>query len=390
MKRALVIVGVCAAGCSASLEFADWTVPIQEGTPIIEYAHVPSEERTEWIEMELDLTMGNAEDGDGSIYRPFAFATDDTGRVYVADVGDHQVKVFDSEGKHVRNLGRKGQGPGEFIGPIGVTVAGSTLVVADETKLSLWTLDGEHIAAVATRSLAPSDLFGLTDGTVIVGYPALDESKGLQTSKFARWDQEAQELTVYPTLQIPALVFYPSRSSEGRTTVGTGMTWPSVAAGRDGDVFLTQSDEYQVLAFNAEGTPRWALRVAMPRPPLFRRDIERTLESVRRRFPEATERSIDWPPASYALDRIWIDGHGHLYVLLYAPAEPAAQEREVDVYSRDGNRLFAGRMTLPAGAWTRMSASSGDFMFYMGPDEETGEWTVSRYRLIEPFDREHP
>ena len=34
-----------------ALEFADWTIPVPEGTRIIEYPHVPLEERNERIEL---------------------------------------------------------------------------------------------------------------------------------------------------------------------------------------------------------------------------------------------------------------------------------------------------------------------------------------------------
>ena len=378
---------LAAAACSEPLEFADWTIAVPEGTRIIEYPYVPFEDRTEWVALELDLIIGSDEDDfDGSLYRPLAVAADDERRVYVADAGHHQVLVYGADGTHVRSLGRQGQGPGEFMGPIEVTVAGTTLVVADTAKLSLWTLTGEHLGDTAIGGLGPQVLFGATDGSMVVSYPAIDELVQRATSKFARWDQRAQELAVYPTLPVPEPLFYPSGSSEQRISIGTGQSWPSVAASLEGDVYLTQSDEYQVLAFDAEGSPRWAMRVAMPRPSLFRRDIERTLENVRKRFPDALDSSIDWPAASYALSSLLLDGHGHLYVLPYIPPEFEAQEREVDVYSREGERLFAGRIVLPVGGWSGMYAASGDFMFFMSPDAETGEWEVARYRLVEPFD----
>jgi hypothetical protein len=72
--------------------------------------------------------------------------------------------------------------------------------------------------------------------------------------------------------------------------------------------------------------------------------------------------------------------------MLYAPPELEAQEREVDVYSPAGERLFAGRIMLPVGAWTGMFAASGDFMFFLDRNAETEEWSVSRYRLAEPFE----
>lgn len=40
----------------------------------------------------------------------------------VADAGNNRLSVFTTEGKFVRTIGRKGSGPGEFVGPRGVAV----------------------------------------------------------------------------------------------------------------------------------------------------------------------------------------------------------------------------------------------------------------------------
>ncbi|MBA4160231.1 MAG: 6-bladed beta-propeller [Gemmatimonadetes bacterium] len=39
---------------------------------------------------------------------------DERGRVYVADAQAHEIRIFDTDGRHVRSFGRKGGGPGEF------------------------------------------------------------------------------------------------------------------------------------------------------------------------------------------------------------------------------------------------------------------------------------
>ncbi len=383
----MLVVAFSALACAGPVDYPDWTVVVPEGARIIEYPHVPSEDRAERIDLRLDLVVGS-EDGepDGLLYRPFAIASDDDARVYVADVGNHQVLVFGADGSLVRSLGRQGQGPGEFVGPIGLTIAGPNLVVADEAKLSVWAMGGDHVRDIALESFAPAEMLGLADGTFVVNYPAIEEITRQQMSRFARWDQAGVELAAYPTLSHPISSLYPNADSDRPVVIGTGESWPSVVASREGDVYVTQSDEYQILAFDQEGAARWAMRVAMPRAPLFRRDIERTLESVRSRYPSATEAMVDWPAASFALSRLLIDGHGHLYVLPYAPPELEAQEREVDVYSRDGERLFAGLISLPAGAWTGIYAASGDFMFFLSLNAETEDWEVARYRLVEPFD----
>ena len=53
MKRAatLAFLAIVLTACSEPLEFADWTIPVPEGTRIIEYAAAPLEERVERIEL---------------------------------------------------------------------------------------------------------------------------------------------------------------------------------------------------------------------------------------------------------------------------------------------------------------------------------------------------
>ena len=41
-------------------------------------------------------------------------AVDEAGHIYVLDYGSKEVRVFDREGRHLRNMARDGEGPGEF------------------------------------------------------------------------------------------------------------------------------------------------------------------------------------------------------------------------------------------------------------------------------------
>jgi hypothetical protein len=57
------------------------------------------------------------------------------GNIAILDVSIPAVRVYTSAGKHVRDLGRRGSGPGEFREPIGIATVGDTAVVLE--------LDGE-------------------------------------------------------------------------------------------------------------------------------------------------------------------------------------------------------------------------------------------------------
>lgn len=49
--------------------------------------------------------------------RPYDLKIDDQGNFYIYDWMDCHILVYDDNGKYVRTIGRKGQGPGEFLSP---------------------------------------------------------------------------------------------------------------------------------------------------------------------------------------------------------------------------------------------------------------------------------
>ncbi len=380
-----VLMAIVLTACTAEpLEFPDWTIPVPEGTPIIEYAAVPMAERTERIELVEDLVIGgDTDDPQYSFYRPRSVAVDDSGRIYVADMGDHHVKIYNEKGEFLSTLGREGQGPGEFMGPRYATVAGPTLVVAD-MRLSIWDLSGEHLGDKMFGTNIPWSLAGRDDGSVIARYAKVTESGG-QEASIVRWDSEARVQARYPSLPDADPLYFPSADVRPRISLAVGSELPSCAAGPDGPIYLTQAGDYQVFAFDEEGEMIWALRVAEPRRPLSRIEIDRAMETVHSRFPDATENQIDWPAHEPALSHLMVDGHGHLYVFPYFVAGLEPDEYKVDVYSPDGERLFAGWMPSMVEFWNQMFATHGDAIYDIRNHKMTAEWQVVRYRLVEPF-----
>ncbi len=383
--RCVLVLCLLPLACTPEpLEFADWTIPVPEGTPIIEYEAVPMEERTERIELVEDLVIGrDTQDPNYSFYRPRSVAVDDAGHIYVADAGDHQVKVYDEKGNHLLNLGREGQGPGEFVGPFFATFAGSTLVVAD-TRLSLWDSSGKHLGDKIVGANTLWGMAGRADGSFVVRYSGFD-ALGHQVEVIERWDSEVQVLGQYPVLRDARSLYYPSEDVRPRVSISVGTPVPAFASGLEGPVYLTPSEMNQVFAFDAAGKMVWALRVASPRQPLARSEVEGAMNRVRSRFPEAKESEIDWPEYEPALGQLWVDGHGHLYVFSYLTPGTEPRDQRVDVYSANGERLFAGLITSTIWLEAGHFATHGDHVYDVRRDWTTGEEQIARYRLVEPF-----
>jgi hypothetical protein len=101
------------------------------------------------VELKEDLSIGGKDaQGDYALGEIRDVVVDDAGIIYVLDSKNFNIKVFDSSGKFLRTIGRKGQGPGEFEIPL---------------MMSLIKTKGELAVHQVTRRMS----FFKTDGTFI-------------------------------------------------------------------------------------------------------------------------------------------------------------------------------------------------------------------------------
>ncbi|HSA95010.1 MAG TPA: 6-bladed beta-propeller, partial [Acidobacteriota bacterium] len=70
------------------------------------------------LELREDLSIGAAEGAEEYMFiRLRGLEVDDEGAIYALDQRKPRIDVFSSAGAHLRSIGRKGQGPGEFQTP---------------------------------------------------------------------------------------------------------------------------------------------------------------------------------------------------------------------------------------------------------------------------------
>lgn len=92
-------------------------------------AQVKSER--EFVELKTtDLfKIGNL--NDTTFYYATFVRSDESGNIYVLDMAECSIKIFNSDGAFIRKYGRRGRGPGEFLSPfrMDVTPSGKLLVL---------------------------------------------------------------------------------------------------------------------------------------------------------------------------------------------------------------------------------------------------------------------
>lgn len=118
------------------------------------------------VSLELIRTIGDIDTNDENqaFSSPRDMAVDDAGRIYILDGGNQRIQVFGPDGRYVRTIGRKGQGPGEFASPnsIDIDAAGRLYVLDDRQKrIQVFTKEGEVEKSIRTPAGLGIDRFRL-------------------------------------------------------------------------------------------------------------------------------------------------------------------------------------------------------------------------------------
>jgi DNA-binding beta-propeller fold protein YncE len=107
--------------------------------------------------------------GPGEFAKPTGAAVDAEGNVFVTDLLNNRVEVFDADGGFIREFGKHGDGPGNFSRPKGIAVNSDGFVwVADAMldRLQLFTPEGQLLMWVGTHGGLPGQ-FNVLAGVAV-------------------------------------------------------------------------------------------------------------------------------------------------------------------------------------------------------------------------------
>lgn len=375
-------------GCSPSSQGPEGLgIFIPAGTPVIDYAEVPLGERTKTLELRRDLVLKEA--FGQPFYSPSDIGVAPDGRIFVLDLGNHRVAVFDRDGTPLHSFGREGQGPGEFKGGRHLCLTDDRVVVYDfrSQRLSVFDLDGKLLGGGALRAhRGITEMRGVGKSLIVIDHPG----KGVPPTP-RPWVVRRYSLEGAPLLAIAELKMGPSAYWETGDAIGTipmREPFPVGAISRDGTIYISSGNAYRVVAIDSEGVPSWVLSVDYEAPAPTRQEKKAAIQRVEDWLTIDTEPLRDkhflWPERYAAIEGLEIDGEGNLYVFPHAPVSPSGftnymettEPVPVDVYSPTGARRFSGMS--PIGSWI---SAMGDHVYRIETDPSTEERVVVRYRL---------
>ncbi len=136
-----------------------------------------------------------------AFWGPRAVAVDGEEQVYVADTGNKRIRVYDSQGRHLRDIGSGGSGNGQLDEPVGLAISpNGVLYVADtwNRRISAFLLDGTPASIFTGQDKAAVNHFRVRAWFDDLGnrpYLALDPARNLLYVS----DPDAGRVLVYDT-----------------------------------------------------------------------------------------------------------------------------------------------------------------------------------------------
>lgn len=133
-----------------SLEYENAKTPLSVAPDLVIELQEQQADARRWRETEVDSLLRLGET-DAELLRPLQVVASETG-LFVVDFGDWSIKQFDWSGQYVQAYGSRGSGPGEFVNPTDVSVAGETVWVADGSARRLTRFEGDTVETTAMEA----------------------------------------------------------------------------------------------------------------------------------------------------------------------------------------------------------------------------------------------
>ncbi len=380
----LVLCFIISSACKKQESVWRGEIETVDGVKVVHNFEPDPEEPFKPIEFIVDLSIGEEEDDENYMFSaPRNIDADSQGNIYVLDSSEYTVKKYDSQGKHVKNIGRFGQGPGEFDYPryLNVSERGNIYVTELlEWKVEVFNQEGEYQRALNLRNV--DEISVTRNEELIIGADYREKGKNDEIQYFykvGKYDQKKNEiLDFYSQKHLRT-----ARVSDGTFTFEYPLFVRWDINSQDHIVVAT-ANKYEMNVFTMEGG--LLFKFSLDRKPIpvkdeVKRKISEILKGIRSGL------GIDDPEIRKIVEhhplfnRISIDEKDRIWVEHYEPfwRDKPKIETSYDVFSSDGKFLFSTQINQNV---FRQLVFKNGYIYTLARDE-SGYEIALRLRMIE-------
>ena len=367
---------------------AEWKgkIEIEDGIKVIKNPAEPLYGEIK-LELEEDLSIGNEEDENYLFYQARDIQVDTDGNIYVLDRGNHRLQVFDKDGKYLRTIGKKGQGPGEFNSPRSLQLDNETgnIFVADYMSMTIIVFgkEGKYIDKDIHHVEFLHDFYLDSDGCIWGKFslPGIETYRFIKKLNLTGKVEKTFVEIPYHTQNITI-----SKTREGNTSYISGYFFTH---GYEDDLFISRVDndtfiyghskKYELVAVDKAGNVLFIIRKDESPIKITKNERERVKDRIKEGIMMqghyVPEISIKFPDYKAYFYSIITDDKSRIYVRKNPRSREPNTNHEYDVFDKEGIYLY--RINLDH----YPEVIKDGYIYTIISNEETGLEQIKRYRI---------
>lgn len=352
---------------SCSQQGADWQGTIEEvdGVTIVKNPLEPMH-GGDALELEEELTIGEAEGREEYMFsRVFSIAVDDLENIYVLDSQEAHIRVFDKDGQYLKTIGKKGQGPDEFQGPISLIITPQIEILVNDSRarqLKIFSLVG-----TLKRQIPSGKYMGFmkphvdSTGEIIAGVGSMGENSFIRSIK--KFTAELEEKFALSTVEF-------SRYTE-INPFSPRQYW---VVNKNDQIVWAFPNKYELHVVNPDGTLVKTIMKEYIPVPVMKEDKDKWLKTIyggEQNVPSDVK--IVWTEHQCAFQHISIDEQDRIFIQTFE-TEDETGKYYYDVFDSEGKCITRLLLSSQPQVWKNGK-------LYTVEEDEDGYQYIKRYKV---------
>jgi hypothetical protein len=328
-------------------------------------------------EVRFDLedvwTLGKEKSENDLFASIYDIQVDAHGNVYVSDIKDRRVKQFSAEGNYLRDIGRMGQGPGEYQGARNVAVEDSSgdVYLADLLKVHRYNRDGLFQNDIPLQGYFGA-FFVDRDGQFWARMMSSGETG--PRDYFSKISRQGEIVKIIA--EFTAQDFKTSKSGDGTAiavrVVKHGYENEAMISVIDARAFLwAMSQDYVLNVVDSQGNLSYKIQKQEPVEPFSNKEKDKILSQFNPRVRE----KMELPKYKPFLKKVFADNEGRIYVQRVRSPLDDKGEYLCDVFSKEGHCLYRARFAVEP------TIIKNGFLYSVVREQDTSYQLVKKYRI---------
>jgi hypothetical protein len=325
----------------------------------------------EVFNLEEDLIITNEAGEEEYMFQDIQnLAVDDEENIYVCDIKAAHIRVFDKNGKYVRTIGKRGQGPGEMVYPIDIkALSRGVLIINDSAQLRLncFTFNGEHLRNLSTHKYTAFRRPAIdSQGNIVAGFVIPEEELKYELTKFDSDLNPVFTVTTYPMLSrvsVPTIHYFEQRRT-------TNLVWN---VNEQDQIIWGHMGKYELFVHNPDGKLIKKIIRDYDGIEIKNHEKEKLIKDLFGDNPVPSNIDFQFPERYPPFIRFSCDDEGRIYVQTYDKTEDGEADY-YDVFDSEGKYIARFSLKYWAIVWKKQK-------LYTIEEDEEGFQIVKRYHV---------